>query len=460
MAFWIVLLLLTLAMAIVWWRHGPRHAVIAGVLLSLLAPEWLKLEFSSTIWINIRLAAMLAALSLYLLHPRSTYNFKLVWADYAMLGLLATHVLSDTLNSGFHWSILLRAYGEWAVPYLAGRVAIQYAGDAKWSVPWAVTVAFVLAGLALAESALRLSPNIPEFIVGLRTGFVRDLAQKAGFKRAYGTTMEPLFFAMLQFLLLPWLLYATVRTARGDGPLVWGASPIANFVGILATLSRGPLIAMAVVGYVMQMILYPRRRVVLGIAGACMALVLVVAWPKVLNTIEALGGESQQRMKQAIGGDVHRATSVYNRLNLFSMYEPALRSTGLFGYGTAKCTQFPPLVPRAEADPGLAQFVDNAFLLYTLRFGYLGLLFFTAANVASAYQFVRLALRPQAGAVVWCAAMAGTIAATMLLLCTVFLAPDFGLFYIFMLGTSSGMWAEHRKAVDGRGRMSNERNDR
>jgi hypothetical protein len=440
---WIVLLLLNVAVvAAVWWRSGPRRAVAVCLFLTLLTPEWIRWDIAPSIWINVRVAAVVASLCLYLLHPKSTYNFKLVWADYAMLGLVATHVLSDTYHDGFHWSLLLRAYGEWVLPYLAGRVAIQVAGDAKAVLPWAMGVATVIAGLAVAESVFQLTPNPYEFVFGPRQGVVRDIAIRSNFKRAYGPTMEPLFFAVFQFLLLPWMIYGTTRTLKGEGMVLSAAAPLNTVVGVLATLSRGPYIAMVIVAYVMQLILYPSRRLPLAVVGVFGVVVLMIAWNPILNALESVSGESRQKMKQVVNGKEVRATSTYNRLNLFAVYDDALRGAGFLGYGTARCSQFPPRVPL-RSDPGMAQYVDNAFLLYTLRFGYLGLLFFLAANVAAAYQFVQLALRPHGGGVVWATAMAGTVVGMMFLLCTVFMAPDFGFLYLFTLGTASGIWAEH-----------------
>lgn len=506
MAWWLFFLIAySLVMLVVWWRQGPRRAIAAGIFLSLLVPEWVRYYpfgpppegFFNTgsLWINLRVAVTVVGVCLYLLHPKATRNWKLMWSDWAMLGLMGTHLVSDTLADGFSWTILLRIYGEWFLPYVAGRIAIQSVGDARWALPFAVGVTLILASFSVAESVLKLDPNPSEMLLvdlseGLpkptlrpEDGTPRD-AERIGFKRSYGPTMHPIYFATLQLLLLPWMVYAASRSLRVKTvPYWWAGMPLVCLLGIAAPISRAPVLAIGIVVYVMVMILRPQSRYRLGIAGAVVAIVLLLGWDVIIGGLEKFTGEDEHRKVVIIDGKPVKYSGTRHRFLLFEEYSPALWQTGLVGWGTERLVTFPPNVPRAsggvasttileETPPPLMNLdltgkgrrmrpttpyvpplptsvkeaevatLDNAFLLYTLRFGFLGLFFFAALNVTAAWNYIRLALMPKTEGVVWLAAMAGTIVAMGFVLLTVWMPQDFGYFYLFLVGASAGLLAE------------------
>ena len=63
--------------------------------------------------------------------------------------------------------MLLRAYGEWGLLYIAGRFAIQETGDLKRLLPVACLVAGVLATWSIVES---VGPHVnpADYLVGPR----------------------------------------------------------------------------------------------------------------------------------------------------------------------------------------------------------------------------------------------------------------------------------------------------
>ncbi len=73
---------------------------------------------------------------------------------------------------------------------------------------------------------------------------------------------------------------------------------------------------------------------------------------------------------------------------LFVAYGPALQRTGLIGYGTEKCGTFPRMFRVPIKFVELIA-VDNAFLLLTLRFGYLGCFFFAAMSGTALWSFLK-----------------------------------------------------------------------
>ena len=54
------------------------------------------------------IAGASVALITYCAHPRTRWQGTIIFADLALVALMAVHVVSDAENDGFHWSMLLR----------------------------------------------------------------------------------------------------------------------------------------------------------------------------------------------------------------------------------------------------------------------------------------------------------------------------------------------------------------
>jgi len=521
MFWWLVFVIAyAVVMLTVWWRQGPRRAITAGVLLALLVPEWVRwypmesggvlpegAQFNTaSVWINVRVAVGILGVCLYMLHSKSTYNWKLMWSDWAMFGLMGTHLVSDSLANSFELTTLgttlLRMYGEWFLPYIAGRIAIQSIGDARWALPLAVGVTLVMASFSLVESITKINPNpfewallnvtdgVPQATPRPEDGTPRD-ADRIGFKRSYGPTMHPIYFATLQLLLLPWMIYAASRSMKVRSlPFWWGAMPVVCVVGMAGPISRAPLLAIGILIYVMVMIFRPQNRrtmgIVAGVCAAVLALDVMLNTNVILGALEKFTGEDTHSKEVVIDGKKVKYTGTRHRFLLFEEYANAMWSGGPFGWGTSRVSTFPPDVPRASdrpappmvdltapetpapaqpldmtgqgrkmhqrrstitvLPPGVTEAqvatLDNSFILFTLRFGYLGLLFFTAVVALGAWNYIRLATVPNAEGAAWLAAMAGTLVAMAFVLFTVWMPQDFGFFYIWLIGASAGLLAE------------------
>lgn len=463
----------------IWLAQGPRRAVAAALLLGLLVPEWVRLDVSPTLWATARLTLVIFSLILYLFHPKSTYNFKLIWSDYAMIGMIAVHVISDVLRDGVGMAPFLRAYGEWFVPYIAGRIAIQTMSDARWTLPLVVGVVGLLTLLAVGEAVARLTPNPQEAFAGARpVGYAKRDTVRLGLKRAYGPTLHPLFLSGMLFCTVPWLVYAASRAWRKQAPQWWIVAPGLAVVAMVSTVSRGPLLALAIIAFVMQLILYPARRTLLAPLGAVVIGGIMLFGDEAIDVFESFTPEAVYNSVAIVDGKEEKWTSTRHRILLIREYDSAVLKGGLFGWGTRNCNTFPlnvphekpppkidmetgeliaepsslPTPPKKSNDPFAPKVrktnyvqldtVDNAYLLYAIRFGFLGLGCFVALNLAGAYQFVKLAIEPKAEGVVWLAAMAGAVCGMMFILVTVFLPPDFAVIYLFMIGSSAGLLAE------------------
>jgi hypothetical protein len=125
---WLLTIVLASAIAWQWWRVGPREALGVGVLGSYLLPTWIRLDIPG-LPIDLHTTAAFLGLLAYCGHRQATFRVRLVAGDWALLSLVTVHLVSDNWNEGLSIFHLVRAYGEWILPYLAGRQAVQCLAD-------------------------------------------------------------------------------------------------------------------------------------------------------------------------------------------------------------------------------------------------------------------------------------------------------------------------------------------
>lgn len=447
-------------------RVGPRQAVAAAALLSLLVPQWVRWDVYSGVWINVPTAVTVLVLALYSFHPQATFDFRLRPCDWAILAMIGVHIASDIVNDGFSVSILLRAYGEWFMPYVAGRLAFQRIEDVHWALPLAAGVALLLMFQGVVETVLSLRPNVFELLSlkerPVEPGIASNAANASrwGFKRAYGPLMHSLYFGVVQVILMPWLLYAgqLVMRKRNDDPAGKGwlwAIPV-TAVGVASSLSRGPFLAIGALVYAMYWVLAPRNRFVLGVIGVVAILAAIVVSGPLLEQLDVLTGEDLAGTTTKSGDGEVKFTSTSARKLLFQVYGYPMKLAGVLGFGTESCSTFPPRVPLNQ-EVGRVKAVDNAYILFTLRFGYLGLLLFVVINLTAAWQFLSLADAATGDLRVWLAAMAAMVVTTMLMFMLVWMPQDIGYLYLFSLGASSGLVLDAKKPLAQEGKQRRRR---
>ena len=226
-------------------RCGPRFALGAIALGALLVPIWLEIQVGDMA-IDLRTLVTLVGGVCYCAHPQATASFKLVVSDYAMIVLVAMHIVSDTVNDGFSLATPLRTAGEWALPYIIGRWAIQSAEDIKRLAPVAAACGLLLAGWGVFEAVFRVNPA--HWLVSERPAdmFPR-VAMRWGLKRAEGPMRHPIYLGMVLAMLAPWSLSAARHlTRRWD----WRRAVLpALLAGIIATGSRTPLVVAVAIAW-------------------------------------------------------------------------------------------------------------------------------------------------------------------------------------------------------------------
>ena len=423
------------------WKRGPNAAVGFAAATSLLGPVWLSREIFGQP-IDIRLAVVGAALVMYCVHRRSVFRARPIALDYAMMALVGVHLLSDWTISGFSFGVIVRAYGEWGLMYLAGRVTVQSLEDARDVLPFVVVSASALAALAMIESVAGI--NLFETLVGARPvdGTPRD-AMRWGLKRAFGPTRHPIYLGTLLLLLLPWLVYAASRARRKAGPGWWVLTPVLGVAGILASGSRAPIVAVPVLFYVAALLRLPQlRKPLIGVG--CAAVMLTALMPSlVLEGLHQWSGEKRGATVKVDGND-REFTATLNRVRILEIYRPAMKRAGLLGFGTEATTGFPLNVPVGPQHIGTLKkirFIDNAFVLILLRFGWLGLAAFTAVGVLVVVNQAKMAVAPRAQGRLFAATLAGATAALMLILMTVWLPKDFCVLFLWTAGATAGRYS-------------------
>ncbi len=392
-AWWTSFSALALLWIVIAWRSNPRRALGITTLVSCLVPSWCSMELFGEP-LDVRLAALLFGLLAYCFHKQATFPVRLGVLDACMLALIAVHGASDSWNSGWTWTIPLRIYGEWCACYIAGRLCLQDLREARYLAPVGAVVALLFAGLGWLES---LSHEHPwEWVYGERPymRISRD-AERWGLLRAWGPTIHGIYFGLLQLTFLPWCIYLVVRFRKSiHGLWIW-LMPLIVISGIVTTGSRAPILAFFITILGTLFLSIPKSRWILVALAILFAVVGIFNRNELSMWIHRWSGEQTTLVdpshKIVLDGDRVAMTGTLNRLHLIRYYRKAVKEGGWLGFGTARTSDFPVQVPVGEQDQSARNEIwicDNAFLLITLRFGWLGGFFFAMAFVLAVIAWI------------------------------------------------------------------------
>ncbi|MDX1928958.1 MAG: O-antigen ligase family protein [Pirellulaceae bacterium] len=433
-------------------KRRPQFAIGVVLPLAFLFPVWVMLPVlaprEGTIvgsGVDLRVGVSAAALILYCCFwKKATYPISLVPCDFAMIGLVVVHVASDIFNQGPSWEIPGHIFGEWWLPYVSGRLAFQFRRDISeyWKVLAAVSIGLAL--LAISEAFANAS--LPEMLFGARpTEGVERIHMRWGIRRAYGPCLNPIYNGVLQLILLGWTVDVFLRVLRNRASVAWVAAPALSIFGIICTGSRGPLVGLVIAVIGMVFGLRPKLRLPI-IACAGLSLLLMIANRNyVMQTLESWAGENRASKSSTIviNENKEQFTSARSRFLLVELYSIAMKRSGLLGFGTEAVTGFPvrvPLGPQEVETMKRIRFVDNTYVLMTLRFGYCGVFFFTVALFAAAFQFVYVSTRmPSETPGILAGCLAGSLFGVIPVLFTVWMPPDYGFPLMWTCGASSGL---------------------
>ena len=364
MTFWVSLAVLGAVYVAARAKAGPRAATGLTVIASVLVPVWVTYEVAG-VEVTARVAAAGLAVVLCLLETRGRPGLRFTPLDGAAGVLFAVHLAADA-KAGDLAAAAVRAAGEWAVPYLAGRLALVFAAG-RGLIRGAAVVAAVLGVAAVVELATGLGEpeggyNVFRAVFGWRPlEDVRPIETRwMKIVAGAGPTAHALDLGLTGLLLFPFALAASAHRRRGVGTDRGTAGAAAGWlfrwvpafvggVGVLATLWPAVIVAFwgsaaaaaAVAG---------RRRLIAAGAIAVPALLLVAAVPgRVAGVVVP---EREVRPGRVVLGSLDAVpvavTPALAPALVPRAYVNAVRGGGVLGYGTGRVAALPPDVPMRE----------------------------------------------------------------------------------------------------------------
>lgn len=437
-------LLLALALAL---SYKSRPAVAFGVVIPITwwIPSWSGVEVYGEL-LTVKAIVGMVLLVTYSFLPKATFPRRLIPCDYAVIGLIVVAIVSDLIHNGFGLMPFARAYIEWFIPYLCGRLAFQQREDLVWAWPVLSIVGLLLAFEAAIEAWFSVNPY--EWVFGLRPleGVSRD-AQRWNFKRAYGPCLHPLYFGVLLAWFFAWQIHAAWRAVLNRSSLLWLFPFCLGAIAPLATGSRGPMIAGVIAFIGILFFSLPKLRWGMIATAGAIIILLAVNQERVLSMLDNWSGETdhgRQLKELTIEEKSDKYSSARARLTLFRIYREPLLKAGFVGYGTAAVTGFPINVPIGSDQAEVARDVwslDNTYMLITLRFGYLGLGCFLAMILLSLWQVIRVFDAERGRSIAWFAAcLAGATLSAAWLIFGVWMPMDFGYPFLWGIGATSGLY--------------------
>lgn len=423
---------------------SPQHAIGVTFALSLLIPSWVEIEIFDQP-LPFRLASQAFAVGAYCFHKKAVFPIKLGLLDLLLITLVLVHIVSDTWNSGWTWTLPLRAYCEWGIPYIAGRLCFC---DRTFPIPLAITfaaVAVTISSLSLFEG---LTHNHPwELIFGERPfDEIPRNAERWGMLRAWGQSKHPIFLGLTIVLLQPWILVLFSVWTSLRSRLLLSMLLVFSIAGIATTGSRAAILAsFLLILLASARLLTTWKKPLYALIAACVVLALIF-WDQTWKFAHVWSGEESldetNRVTLEIDGERVESSSTMGRLNLYMFYKKAMWEGGFLGFGTERTDRFPVDVPvgtRDELSRTSLRFVDNQYILITLRFGWLGCLVFVAL-LTTAIRIPSLHLEKHGCETcfpVMHSIISDSVISVSFALLSVWLAFDFGQLLLFCLGIQS-----------------------
>jgi hypothetical protein len=348
---------------------GPRTALWAGWPVALmLMPAWMTSNFGS-IQYDLRTGAAVAVLlGFFLFAPRDPAPAPWVLSDLLLGGLIAVQAASQYAAHDFRPFTLPDFARRWLLPYLMGRFFLTSAADMRAVMPVFCRFCLVLSVYAVFEAFLKVNPvNV---LLGKTYGLLEQgEGYRMGLKRAQGPLDHPIFFGMMLVMIFPWTLEAAFRSREPGGRWWWRYLPWVMGAALFCTVSRGPQIAtlFSLLGTVFFR--FPRWRVPFLVAAVVGAVALYSGRELVEDGLGAMAGETDETVQIImIDGEPTEYTGTKHRILLFTVYADALEKAGWLGFGFKMAE-----VRLEESVADRFGSIDNHYMLFYLRHGYLGI---------------------------------------------------------------------------------------
>lgn len=404
-----------------------------------LCPAWMERKFGAFHLTPRLIAVTVATGMLFIVVDRWRINKRMIVLDFLVIGIAVVELTGMYFSREFTVTLVAQSISTWCVPYLFGRLIATSDVDRDNSevLRVAIVVVSILAVWGIIEAVIGINPV--NMLLG-RPDY--GASYRWGLRRAEGPLQHPIHFGNMMLMLFPWTLEASRRGFSGQGPSWWRFAPAVGFLGVMSSLSRGPVLGLFIVLSVVIYLRLPRFRLVLVNVGMIGVAMLMLNFTGAVDALQKSSGEEQEwgAYMVAIDGDEYEYTGTNHRLLQFLVFRPAIEDAGLFGFGTWG------IKPKhiAYIEPSLrAKFwsIDNHYILMTLRSGYLGLGLFLALGLTAMCYALRLGLYGDEEG--WLASgMCGALLASMILLWSVWFAPDFAFVWLTSVGLVGGWWVK------------------
>ncbi len=426
--------------------------------MSLLAATWFQVSFAG-MPINVRTATSIIFLIVFTFHsPRLIFS-PLTLIDCVVACLVVWHVMVDTYFGGSVFGTFAAAYGEWVLPYAAGRYAMLHQQALQQLSPWFVGVGSFLAVAACLEALLGL--NLWETLFTAADNEVlRSMGTRFGFYRAIAATRHPLFLGTIFMLLIPWAISLIDSSSNHPNRRIAGiVGLISLLIGLIATVSRGPLLGLFCGGLFVLAIKHRIVRWTVLVLVLVGGILIAMRQDDMLQLVD-ISTKGEYRPKGWIvefDGEARHYTGARNRLLILELYGPIVLRGGALGYGTENSSGFPPKnIPGLPKDPEVRELlgdIDNSYLNMGLRFGCVGialLIVLLVSTVTSAIRMTRIAgtyFYPNGPSTLF--AFAAVVVAYAVEIGTVFFHYDHRFFFLLTIGVIAGLQSQYMLARRG-----------
>lgn len=449
--------MLTVSLAFAAWygrRHGKQFALGAGMAVSMLAGTWFEIEILGTP-INVTMATAIILLVVYCTHSWREIFKAINLLDVLITTLFLWHIVVDVYYDGTPLPVAAQAYGQWLLPYAAGRYAFLHRDALPKVAPVFAIVGAIISVLCVAEAWT--GTNLWETAFTPRddkVSFVGQMRYGIAY-RACGPTRHAIFLSNVLLILLPFAVLLTQRDIswwprigrwnRLLGPVLLTIL----LVGVASSVSRGPVITLFIASCLALAWYYrPAAWFVAGIT------VLLAVWIATdlngfLRLLETDEKEYQRTAIVQVNGEDEGViqSGTRNRLNILRVYGPIFLSGGPLGYGSTTSSGFPPRglpgLPTNPKDRNQIAIVDNAFLNIGLASGWIGATLFLSLFLLAAFTTMQASTRASTYLYPldqrFFIAAAGLFAAFLFEISTVFWSYDYYFWILFMFGVIAGV---------------------
>lgn len=418
---------------------GTGLAARVAWVCAMLAPAWLARSVGS-LTIDLRFVTLFLLIPICLFGGSWIRGWTLI--DALVVCLAVVGIVSLQRSESLSPSECLAIISIWIVPYLMGRLVIRDLSDLNRLLPLACYVCIFLSTWSIVESTTKVNPlNV---LAGRGGSRISEQNYRMNLRRAEGPLGHPIYFGLSLAMMFPWAVEGARRAWNNQLPKPLLLTPLVCAGGVFCTVSRGPMLVLIVSAGSALFFGQPAWRMPLGIMAVLAIVLMVTAWPLVVDQLETVSGENFGATV-TIGGEEYEYSGTKHRTLLYVAYSQALQDAGWFGHGKwgSKHEHMLYLEPHLRRT---FRSIDNHYILLVLNWGVVGLAAFLAFGITAIGAGVRLAFAINPQHRVLLGSMSATVAAVMLLLLTVWFSSGFGFSWLCYLGMLSSAVLADRQA--------------